>query len=108
MVLSVAADNRMMSTIQHIEEDQRGLGLPARRQVINHPDWPPRQHQVPGEAINLSAEALHSAEYSSISSTHKQNAHLNKLKSIYRSGNANNHSVSSQSRLSSNVVPFGG
>lgn len=55
----------------------------------------------------MSAEALHSGEYSSISSANKQTLHLNKLKSIYRSGN--NHSLSSQSRLSNNVTgPFTG
>jgi hypothetical protein len=121
LVLSLAADNRVANSIIHTEEDQRPTGgvvyghsmNDARLQSFKtgqpkNSKYKVRQDFERKAVRDLSAEALRSGEYSSISSTTKQTLHLNKLKSIYRSG-PNNHSVSSQSRLSSNVTaPFAG
>lgn len=111
-VLSVAADNRMNHSIVHTEENERMNGSVLYGQSItddragNYKGQPRsgkyrlKQDYERRAVRDHSAEAINSGEYSSISSNQKQHVHLNKLMSIYRTGNNNSNSVNSQSRFS--------
>lgn len=109
----MAADTRMNHSIVHTEENERMNGSVLYGQSItddrsgNYKVGQPRsgKYRIKQDferrgIRDHSAEAIHSGEYSSISSNHKQNLHLNKLMSIYRTGNQNSNSVNSQSRFS--------